>query len=747
MTPTGTIREVMFRKNSETTLTIPIKINNNSVMAVVDTGAEVSVISHGFAKKMSTALKRKQTVKLKSAEKNSDLIGYKLEKVTLEIDNNAYPWSVYESDIGEDFIIGLDFLLYHKVKINLENNSVQISHSVVPAILRRERNEKAYFVSRIRCAKRIVIPPHTSQIVKCKLDNSIKGEILCEVENEFKSYIDEFILHETDDGTLLLPYYNNSDKYMTVKKNETIGTAMEFDEIFDPTQTNEGGEKGNEEPMVKEFNVRNLSTGKEGNLPEHLSDLYERSIQGLTEEEQKQVHELLLEYQDIFSKHDLDIGCFTGLKHKINTGNEEPVKHKLRRTPLGFEKEEKEYIQKMLDAGVIRPSVSEWASSPVLIRKKDKTVRYCLDYRDVNAKTKNVGCNWPLPSIDDCIDTLAGSQYFSTIDLAAGYWQIMVEEEDIPKTAWISKYGHYESLRMPFGLKGAPSTMQRAVEKTLQGLLWVIAIGYLDDVITKGGSFSEHVSNLKQVFQRFREHHLKIKPKKCHLFKTEVVFLGRKVTAEGVTVDPSKTEAVENWAVPTTTKELESFLGFIKYHREFIPNISQRAQHLFALKGKKPFEWEAIHQEEFNDLKAALTNPPVLGYPDPEKEFILDTDASDTNIAAVLYQGQGKNSKVISFGSFMLSAEQRNYCTTRKELLAVVKFTRQYRHYLLGKKFTIRTDNASLLWVMKFKNLSGQLARWVEELSQYDFSIMHRPGRLHVNADALSRLPTESQTC
>ena len=180
-------------------------------------------------------------------------------------------------------------------------------------------------------------------------------------------------------------------------------------------------------------------------------------------------------------KNDLDIGYFTEIIHKINTGNEEPV-----RTPLGFEKEEKEYIQKMLDAGVIRPSVSEWASSPVLVRKKDKTVKYCLDYRDINSKTKNVGCHWLLPSIDDCLDTLAGSQYFSTIDLAAGYWQIMLEEEDIPETTWIPKYGHFESLRMPFGLKGAPSTMQRVIDHTLRGLLWLIAIGYLDDVITKG---------------------------------------------------------------------------------------------------------------------------------------------------------------------------------------------------------------------------------------------------------------------
>ena len=209
---------------------------------------------------------------------------------------------------------------------------------------------------------------------------------------------------------------------------------------------------------------------EEQELPEHLKELYNRTVTDMNDVEKEQVKSLLIEFQDIFAKNDTDLGCFTAIKHKIETGDEEPVKHKLRRTPLGFQNEEKAYLQKMLDAGVIQPSVSEWASSPVLIRKKDKTVRYCLDYRDLNAKTKNLGCNWPLPSIDDCLDTLANSKYYSTIDLAAGYWQILMEEKDIPKTAWISKFGQFGSLRMPFGLKGAPSTMQRAIEYTLRGL-------------------------------------------------------------------------------------------------------------------------------------------------------------------------------------------------------------------------------------------------------------------------------------
>lgn len=745
-TPSKEIREILFRNKWETTLTIPIKINNRKVLAVIDTGAEISVMSHQFAQSMKKQLRRKHEVNLKGVETSSRMKGYKLEKVNLDIDDHKYPWSVYEADIKEDFILGLDFLRYHKVKIDLEENSIHISKSVVTAVLRNDEHNESYRVSSIVAAKKLVIPPHTAKVLRCRLDSPFDSEVLCEVKQAYQGCLDEHTIQVPEENEVRLLYSNNTDRYVTVKKDESIGIAMEFEDEYklpEPSTSSMSDAPEEETPSVRQMNTEK----EERQLPEHLVDLFQRSSVNLKEDEQQQVHDLLFDFQDIFSEHDLDIGCFSGIKHKIETGDEEPVKHKLRRTPLGFEDEEKKYLKKMLDAGVIRPSVSEWACSPVLIRKKDKTVRYCLDYRDLNAKTKNVGCNWPLPSIDDCLDTLAGSQYFSTIDLAAGYWQILVEEEDIPKTAWISKYGHFESLRMPFGLKGAPSTMQRAIEYTLRGLLWLIAIGYLDDVITKGKSFKDHLDNLRKVFQRFREHNLKIKPKKCHLFRTEVVFLGRKVTPEGITVDPSKIEVVVKWAVPKTNKELERFLGFINYHREFIPNISERAQHLFKLRNQKPFVWEAIHQQEFEDLKEALTNPPMLGYPNPDEEFLLDTDASDTNIAAVLYQVKEKETRVISYGSLMLSAEQRNYCTTRKELLAVVRFTRQYRHYLLGKPFTIRTDNASLLWIMKFRNLTGQLARWVEELSQYDFKIMHRAGRLHTNADSLSRVPTEAQVC
>ena len=739
------VREITFRKQLETTLTIPVKVNGKYTKAVVDTGSEITVISHSFAKHLRIKPRRALEVKLKGAGIEHDMKAYRLDAVRVTIGEGEYSWTVYEAPIKEDCIIGLDFLKYQKAKINLENNTVSISDSVVPAVLRQEKNELPYQVSRLLCAKRTVIPPNTAKFMECRLENPIEGEYICETDEKFSLLVDEATLHKNTSFRPVLQFRNYTDKYLTVKKDQVLGGAFEIDEVM----TNSGDHNSpntTEDHLQTTPTVRKLSKESE-ELPQHLKDLYERTVVEMSEDQKEQVKALLIDFQDIFAKNDTDLGCFTAIKHKIETGNEEPVKHKLRRTPLGFEAEEKDYLQKMLDAGVIRPSVSEWASSPVLIRKKDKTVRYCLDYRDLNAKTKNVGCNWPLPSIDDCLDTLSGSQYYSTIDLAAGYWQILMDEKDVSKTAWISKFGQFESLRMPFGLKGAPSTMQRAIEYTLRGLLWIIAIAYLDDVIIQGKSFENHLENLRKVFTRFRENNLKLKPKKCCFFKSEVTFLGRKVSEKGISVDPSKIDTVLHWREPKTKKEIEKFLGFLNYHREFIPNFSARAKSLFELKGKKVFLWEEKHQKAFQDLKQALVNPPVLGYPTHDEEFILDTDASDSSIAAVLYQGTSDMQRVISYGSFALTAEQKKYCTTRKELLAVVRFTRQYKHYLLGRKFTIRTDNASLVWLMKFRHLSGQLARWVEELGQYDFDIVHRAGKLHINADALSRLPGEKILC
>ena len=415
--------------------------------------------------------------------------------------------------------------------------------------------------------------------------------------------------------------------------------------------------------------------------------------------------------------------------------------------PINFESEEKDHIDSLLSIGVIQPSSSDWASPPVLVRKKDGKVRWCIDYRALNNVT--VKDAYPLPNISECLDSLGDAKFFSTLDMSSGYYQIEIAEEDRAKTAFLTKYGLFEHSRMPFGLCNAPATFQRAMSLVLRGLTWNEVLAYLDDIILVGRSFEDHLQTLIKVFQRFRQHNLKLKAKKCHLFQRKVVFLGKLVSDQGISANPENVASVLKWPAPTTVKEVQQFLGVINYHRAHIKKFSEISRPLFAIiKKDADFEWETDQKVAFETLKTALTSSPVLAFPRINDEpFILDTDASEAAIGAELLQVQDGEERVISYGSYALTPSQRNYCVTRKELIAIVRFTRQFRHYLLGQRFYVRTDHSSLTWLLSFKNPSGLLARWLEELSQYDMVIQYRKGRTHSNADGQSRIPDTVPFC
>jgi len=484
-------------------------------------------------------------------------------------------------------------------------------------------------------------------------------------------------------------------------------------------------------------------------LPEHLSQHFFSWCVDLTLEQAWRMCHLLIEFADSFSKGDDDLGHYTGIQHEIILTDNKPIKHPLRRTPIHFQEEEEAHLKLLQDLDVIRPSVSPYCSSPVLVRKKDGGVRWCLDYRDLNTITKKDV--FPLPKISECIDRLAGNTLYSCIDLAMGYFQISVKPEHRQYTAFNTRFGLFEHNRMSFGLCNAPATFQRAMNEILRGLLWSNVLCYLDDCIIMAKGFDDMLVHLREVFHRFKIHNLKMKAKKCDFFKREVKFLGWLVDQEGVRPDPAKVKVVQEWPQPTSVKQLQAFLGLANYHRNHIPKYSFIAAPLYELTKKdiKEFRWTADADLAFLTLKEKLVSAPVLGFPMPGKTFVLDTDASDISIGCELSQmdtdEEGKlmedTAVVIEYNSLSLSAAERRYCVTRRELLAVVKFTQQYRHYLLGRRFVVRTDHNALRWLFGFKEPENQLARWMEQLVQYDMEIVYRRGTAHVNADALSRRP------
>ena len=455
----------------------------------------------------------------------------------------------------------------------------------------------------------------------------------------------------------------------------------------------------------------------------------------------EQLFALLFDYADIFAADQDDLGRTGKIKHKINTGDSSPIRQPVRRVPPIRRDEARTLLQGMLQKGVIKPSTSPWASPIVLVKKKDGSTRFCVDYRKVNHVTRKDA--YPLPRVDDILDTLAGSQYFSTLDLLSGYWQVEVDQEDQDKTAFCTPDGLFEFQVMPFGLCNAPATFQRLMELVLAGLQWTTCLVYLDDVIVVGRNFEEHLLHLKSVFQRMRESNLKLKPTKCALCLEKVNFLGHVVSRDGVATDPAKTNKVAQWPTPSTKKEVQRFLGLASYYRRFVENFATIAKPLHQLIEKnREFKWTEQCQHAFEELRHRLVSAPVLSFPDFTKPFVLDTDASDTGIGAVLSQLQEDGSeRVIAYASRVLSKPERRYCVTRKELLAVVVFVKQFRPYLLGKRFTLRTDHGSLTWLWNFRNPEGQLARWLERLQEFNFEIVHRQGRKHGNADAMSRMP------
>ena len=427
--------------------------------------------------------------------------------------------------------------------------------------------------------------------------------------------------------------------------------------------------------------------------------------------------------------------------HKINTGRSTPIKQRPRRLPYAYRDEAEQQIQEMLANGIITPSVSPWSSPIVLVRKKNGDLRFCVDYRKLNQITVND--SHPLPLISDLLDSVKDAKYFSLLDLRSGYWQIPVAQEDRAKTAFVTQNGLYEFTRMPFGLKTAPATFQRAIEVILAGLTFEICLCYLDDVIVFGKTLTEHNDRLKTVLTRFRDNNLRVKLAKCVFASPQVTYLGHCISQQGVSPDPTKLTAVAKIPLPSNIKEVRTFLGLTGYYRRFIPNYATVAQPLTKLTSKEycnNFVWTDECTAAFDKLKQLLCSAPILCYPDFDREFILQTDASDVGLGAVLSQiDKSGNEHVVAYASKTLSPREKNYSTTEKEAFAIHFGTQHFRVYLLGRKFTISTDHSALSWLHSMEP-KGRIARWLMDLQEFDFEVKHRAGRVHNNADALSRL-------
>ena len=402
----------------------------------------------------------------------------------------------------------------------------------------------------------------------------------------------------------------------------------------------------------------------------------------LSPEQENQAQNLLKKWKHVFSSHPTDLGHTGILKHKIKLTDETPFKERHRRIPPGMYEELRKHLQEMLECGAIRQSHSPWSSNIVLVRKSDGSLRVCQDFRKLNART--VKDSYALPRFEEVMDTLSGSSWFSSMDLQHGYLQMEVEEDDIPKTAFsASPIGFYECPRMPFGLAGAPASFQRLMERSLEGLTGTDCCIFLDDILVFSKTFQEHIEKLERVFERLDKNGLKLKPSKCNFFQRKVKFLGHIISAEGISTDPQKISAIQDWPRPQTVHELRRFLGFSGYYRRFVNQYSKIVKPLNdLLKGKTPrdskgkfekqqLDWQDSQEQAFQKIKHLLTTPPVLGFANYGSPFILTTDASLEGLGTVLYQEQDGVRRVIAYASRGLSKSEQHYPIHKLEFLAL----------------------------------------------------------------------------
>ncbi|CAI7808910.1 unnamed protein product [Closterium sp. NIES-53] len=381
----------------------------------------------------------------------------------------------------------------------------------------------------------------------------------------------------------------------------------------------------------------------------------------------------------------------------------------------------------------------EIIEEPVLFTPKpDGSLRMCIDYRALNKQTiKN---KYPIPRIDDLLDQLRGATVFSKLDLRSGYWQIRMANNSIHKTAFRTRYGSYEYLVMPFGLTNAPATFQAEMNHILRPLLDECVVVYLDDILLYSRDMKQHIEHLRRVFEILRREKLYVKLSKSEFALKKVQFLGHMVSAQGVHVDPKKIEAVRTWKTPENVKELQQFLGFANYYNRFVPQYAKIATPLTnLLKKNTPFKWEDVHQQAMEQLKTTLTSAPVLILPDPEKDYVIEADASGQAVGAVLMQDQGKRLQPIAYLSKKLHGAEPNYPIHDKEALAIITAFKTWRCYLEGRKTAVYTDHCSLKYLKTQPTLSRRQVRWIDFLeTHFDYDIVYKPG--HKNkADALSR--------
>lgn len=481
--------------------------------------------------------------------------------------------------------------------------------------------------------------------------------------------------------------------------------------------------------------VRTLSNTEIGSLESSAPVIIGK--EDLASAQQEQLRNLIEELKKTIGS---GLGRTDMLKHSIDTADSKPIHQRQYNFSPVIKKAIEKELDEMLAMDVVEPSHSSWCSPVLIVKKPNGDNRLCLDSRLLNRVTKRD--TYPLPRVSNIIDNLRNARFLSTIDLKSAFWQIPLEEESKQKTAFaIAGRGLFHFKVMPFGLINASQTQQRLMDVLFhaeEDKVWA----YLDDIVICSTTFEEHTMLLRKVMLVLKSANLTINVDKCKFARPSLRYLGYIIDKDGLRTDPEKVEAIINFPRPTTFTELKRFIGLASWYRRFVKDFSDVAAPLHDLtKGKKSkkFVWTKEAEVAWLKLKTLLTSTPVMTCPDYTKPFVIQCDASSTGIGAVLCQKTDEIDQPVAYLSRKLNEREAKYSASERELLSVVYAVEKFRPYVDGTRFTVLTDHSALLWLHKMKDPHGRLARWAMKLQQFEFDIIHRPGKCHTVPDALSR--------
>ena len=452
---------------------------------------------------------------------------------------------------------------------------------------------------------------------------------------------------------------------------------------------------------------------------------------------------LLNEYRNAFALTMDEIQKTDLIEMEIKLNSNQVVNYRPYKVPYGLKKTLQSQIDLLLKLGIIQNSSSEYSSPVLLVPKKNGEYRLCVDYRKLNSRTKKE--NFPVPNIEETLNSLGNKRYFTNLDLLSGYHQIPIAEQSTQYTGFVTPTGHYEYTCMPFGLSNAPAIFMRLMRKICDRVKSLDIIVYLDDILISTVTVDEHISLLKKILNEICKANLKLNIAKCNFMQTEINFLGHMISCEGIRPGANKSFSVENYKTPKNVKEIRQFLGLSGYFRRFVPDFSKIARPLSELLKKDAvFNWTSEREHSFNKLKEILSKRPLLAIYDVNSDHEVHTDASSHGLAGILMQrDQSKNIRPVSYFSRCTTEPESKYHSYELEALAVVESLERCKYYLLNKHFKVITDCDSLRFTKEKKTVIPRIARWWLKIAEYDFDMEYRSNKKMTHVDALSRCPLE----